>query len=95
MTKTMRLSNCDKINISGVVIITKNHYFHVGSTVAMQKEDSRPWMHEVIVEGKSTHHNWKLYTVRVTEMGRMITHNKKIHLEDKNNGRTVPQRADC
>ena len=48
----------------------------------------------MIVQGHSADHNGWSYIVRITKTGRLITFNYKIHPEDSNNDRTVPQKAD-
>ena len=50
-------------------------------------------MYGVIVEGNNVDQNGLSYKVRVTKMGRLITH--KTHLEDTNNDRAASHRADC
>ena len=67
--------------------------FPIGSTVALQWEDSGPQMHEVITEASSTDLNGWSYIIKVTKMGRLITHNM-THLKDTDNGGAVPQRTD-
>ena len=49
----------------------------IGSTVAVQQEDGRPWTHGTIVgKGDYNHHNWS-YTIQITTTGRRITHNRQ------------------
>ena len=49
----------------------------IGSTVAVQQEDSGPWTHGAIVEkGDHHHHDWS-YTLQVTTTGRRNTHNRQ------------------
>ena len=51
----------------------------IGSAVAVQQEDSRPWTHGTIVgTGKHNHHN-KSYTIQLTTNGRCIAH-KRHHI---------------
>ena len=47
----------------------------IGSTVAVQQEDSGPWTHGMIVgKGDHNHHN-QSYTIQITTTGRRITCN--------------------
>ena len=48
----------------------------IGSAVAVQQEDGRPWTHGTIVgTGDHNHHN-KSYTIQLTIIGRLSTHNR-------------------
>ena len=48
----------------------------IGSTVAAQWEDGRPWTHGTIVgTGKQNHHD-RSYTIQLTTNGRHITSNR-------------------
>ena len=49
--------------------------FPIGSTVAIQYEDGKPWMHRVIKEPNSSDHRRRSYIIRVTKIGRLITQN--------------------
>ena len=48
----------------------------IGSAVAVQQEDGRPWTHGTVTgTGDHNHHNHS-YTIQLTTNGRRITHNR-------------------
>ena len=49
----------------------------VGSTIALQPEDRRPWMHRVIEEGNGSGYKGWSYIILVIKTGRLITWNIK------------------
>ena len=51
--------------------------FLVGSTVAMQCEDSEPWTHQVIKEANNSDHSRRSYRTRVTNTGRLLMWNTR------------------
>ena len=58
----------------------KSFLFSAGSTVAIKQEDGGLWRHRIIVEPSGCDHVGLSYTIQVTKMGMIITHNvKHIH----------------
>ena len=54
----------------------------IGSAVAVQQEDSRPWTHGMVVNRGDHNHHGRLYTIQLTINGRYITWNKQ-HIKPK------------
>ena len=48
----------------------------IGSAVAVQQEDGRPWTHWTIVGTGNHNHHDKCYTIQLTTNGRHITCNR-------------------
>ena len=48
-------------------------YFPIGSAVAVQQEDSRPWTHGTTVDTGNLHHHDRSYTIQLITNGRCIT----------------------
>ena len=48
----------------------------IGSAVAVQQEDSRPWTHGIVVGTGDHNHYEKSYTIQLSSNGRCITHNR-------------------
>ena len=48
----------------------------IGSTVAVQQEDSGPWTHGTVVGTGYNNHHDKSYTIQLTTNGRCITWNR-------------------
>ena len=52
-------------------------FIPIGSTVAIQQEDGRPWTHGMIVGTSDHNHHDRSYTVQLTSNGRCITCNRQ------------------
>ena len=51
--------------------------FSTGSTVVGKWEDGGLWVHSIIVEPNGSDHRGSSYTIQITKMGRIITHDVK------------------
>ena len=51
-------------------------YIPIGSAVAIQQDNSRPWTHGAIVSIGSHNHHGRSYTIQFTTNGRCITRNR-------------------
>ena len=51
-------------------------YIPIGSAVAVQQEDSRPWTHGMIVDIDNHNHHDRLYTIQLATNGTCITQNR-------------------
>ena len=51
-------------------------YISIGSAVAVQQEDRRPWTHGTIAGIGNHNHHDKSYTIQLTTNDRCITHNR-------------------
>ena len=51
--------------------------FSIGSTVAVQQEDGKPWTHGIIVGTGTDNYNNRSYTIRITRTDCIVTRNSK------------------
>ena len=64
--------------------------FPVRSTLPVQDDDGRPWIHKVIKEVSNSDHTGRTYIVRVIKMGRLIMW-KRRHIWSTPEVKRVPQ----
>ena len=52
-------------------------YIPIGSAVAVQQEDGRPWTHGIVLNRGDHNHHGRSYTIQLTTNGRCITQNRQ------------------